>query len=135
MSAMLDPRTHLSSVAVALICLSALALAGCPTPVVHHSTADELARTIFRVAKEGDASEWGTLLTNARRAQGRAYIRDHFDKWHRLVLEIEQSAFGGNLAIAQFRVEQGALEFHSEDKWVHLFRVEMEDGGWKINQD
>lgn len=120
---------------VVLIGLSALALAGCPPPVVHYSTADEFARAVFHIAHDGDAAAWGTLLTSARRSQGRAYYREHFERWHLLIREIEQGAFGGNLAIAKFRINEGALEFESENKWVHVFRVEMEDGGWKINQD
>lgn len=123
------------SLPLAIVCLSALALAGCPPPIVQYSTADDFARAIFRIAEEGSPTEWGTLLTAARRSQGRVYIVDHFERWQRLILEIKQSAFGGNLAIAKFRINDGALEFETEDKWVHIFRVEMEDGGWKINQD
>jgi hypothetical protein len=120
---------------LALVGLAALSSAGCPRPVVPYSSADEFARAIFRIADEGDESEWGTLLTSERRAQGNVYVHDHFDRWQRLILEIKQSAFGGNLAIAKFRINEDALEFETEDKWVHLFRVEMQDGGWKINQD
>jgi hypothetical protein len=120
---------------VVLLLAGAVVLAGCPTPVVPYSTADSFARTIFRVAREGDASEWGTLLTHARRSQGRTYIQSHFEKWQKLVLEIEQGPYAGDLSIAEFRINEGALEFLTDGKWVHMFRVEMEDGGWKINQD
>jgi hypothetical protein len=111
------------------------ALAGCPTPIVVYSTADSFARALFRVAGEGDVSEWGTLLTAARRAQGSVYVKDHFDKWQKLILDIERGPYAGDLSIAEFRIEDGALEFKTEGKWVHMLRVEMENGGWKINQD
>lgn len=132
---MLALQPHRRTAGLALVFLASLSLAGCPPPVVPYSTADQFARAIFRVADEGDVAEWGTLLTSARRAQGKIYVREHFDRWQRLILEIKQSAFGGNLAIAKFRINDGALEFETEDKWVHIFRVDMEDGGWKINQD
>jgi hypothetical protein len=118
-----------------LLSLGSILLAGCPMPVTPYPDPDSFARAIFRVAHEGDAAEWGTLLTAARRALGKQYVRDHFEKWQRLVLEIEEGPYAGDLSIAHFRVNDGALEFETEGKWVHMFRVELEDGGWKINQD
>ena len=121
--------------AFAAVTLLSVALAGCPPPIVQYSSADAFARAIFRVAHEGDVAEWGTLLTAERRAMGKPYVQEHFGRWQHLVLEIEQGPFAGDLSIAKFRIENGALEFESDGAWVHFLRVEMEDGGWKINQD
>ena len=132
---MTNPRFTRRSTLLLLTVASALMFAGCPMPVTHYSDPDAFARNLFRVAREGDEAEWGTFLTRARRTQGRIYVAEHFGRWQKLILEIEEGPYAGDLSIARFRVNDGALEFQSEGKWVHIFRVEMEDGGWKINQD
>ena len=59
----------------------------------------------------------------------------HINHLAELIATFEQGPFAGDLSIAKFRIENGALEFESDGAWVHFLRVEMEDGGWKINQD
>lgn len=132
----MDRRRFLAARATSLIAIAAsLAFAGCPAPITHYSDPGSFARALFRIADEGDESEWGTMLTRARREQGHTYIHSHFEKYQKLMMEIEEGPLGGDLSIARFRIQEGALEFEYENKWPTMFRVDMEDGGWKINQD
>ena len=113
------------------------AIAGCVTVRVQKNIADpdEFARNLFRIAEDGDVREWGTQLTEARRAQGPAYIQKHFDFWQKNLLELKP-AFAKPLDQVDFRItDDNGLEFESEGKWHLLLRVAMEDGGWRINQD
>ncbi|MBC8144995.1 MAG: hypothetical protein H7X80_05375 [bacterium] len=114
---------------------SCILLSGCPVPITHYSDAGTFARALFRIARERDEDEWSTMLTKARRDQGHAYFHPHFEKYHKLIMELEEGPLGGDLTKASFRIQDGALEFEYESKWATIFRVEMEDGGWKINQD
>jgi hypothetical protein len=108
---------------------------GCAAPVTHYSDPSAFAQAVFRVANAGDESQWGLLLTRARREQGHPYVHSHFAKYQKLMLELEEGPLGGDAPNGNYRVDDGALEFEHEGKWVTIFRVEMEDGGWKINQD
>jgi len=104
-------------------------------PVRTISDPGEFARNLFRIAEEGDASEWGTQLTAARRELGDPYIERHFIFWQKNLLELKP-AFGMSLEQVNFRVtEDNGLEFESENKWHLLMRVIREDGGLRINQD
>lgn len=117
------------------IVLVAASVPGCSPRIINYSSPGEFARALFVIANEGNESQWGAQLTKARRAMGHDYIHKHFAKYQTLMLELEEGPLGGDLSKAQFRVEDGALEFQYDDKWVTIFRVDMEDGGWKINQD
>ena len=128
-------RSILSGIGTIPILAAALILAGCPMSITNYSDPGDFARTIFRVAREGNVREWGTLLTKARRNMGRDYVERHFQKYQKLLLELEEGGLAGNLAAARFRIEGNALEFEADNRWHTFFRVEMEEGGWKINQD
>jgi hypothetical protein len=128
-------NTRLNPARITALFAVSVLLAGCPAPVTHYTDPGEFARTIFRVARKGDVREWSTLLTKERREMGAQYASNHLAKYQRLLLELEEGPLGGNLARAEFRVNDNALEFQAEGKWHTFFRVSMEDGGWKINQD
>jgi hypothetical protein len=126
-----------SSLGKSLFLLLAV-VAGCVTVEVRTRTFSdpgEFARNLFRIAETGDARDWGTQLTEARRAQGATYIQRHFDFWQKNLRELKP-AFAKPIDEVNFRVtEDNGLEFESDGKWNHLLRVTREDGALKINQD
>jgi len=121
--------------AIALLVLSAL-ISGCSTvPMRNYADPGEFGRYLFTIAEQHDARVWGTQLTAARRAMGEPYVTSHFERWRESLLQLKQ-AFGKPLEQVSFRIaDSSGLEFESDDGWHLLFRVMMEDGGWKINQD
>lgn len=123
------------AIAASLLALALLA-AGCVTGRMRHiSDPGEFGRNLFRIADGGTAREWGTQLTEDRRAMGDEYITSHFTRWKSSLIQLKP-AFGVPLEQVPFRIAEGnALEFEADKKWHLIFRVKMEDGGWKINQD
>ena len=119
-----------------LLVSASLALASCVTLTPRHiADPGEFARNLFRIAEQGDAREWGTQLTEERRAMGEPYVLSHFQRWQATVLELKP-AFGMPLEQVPFRLsESNGLEFQTDKTWHLLLRVKMEDGGLKINQD
>jgi hypothetical protein len=121
---------------VGTLFLLAIVLSGCPKPQIASNILDptDFARNLFKIARAGDVDAWGEQLSNARRSQGNAYIKKHFDSWAPILLQLETS-FGVPIEDVEFRKQDNALEFQFDRKWKLLFRVVNEDGGLKINQD
>src|SRR5687767_9888853 len=97
---------------VPFVLFMALMFAGCPKPelVKGYSDAGEFARNLFKIAREGNAREWGTQLTEARRAQGAAYVQTHFDNWSKMLNQLE-TTFGVPIQDVNFRKNDNGLEF------------------------